>query len=86
MISATVALSEAKGLEGQVNLIVGLLSGAVAYGLHRRAGVGLAAFKCSSIAECFGRLLGYSQRDDSTTLRRCFYNQCCPFGVDPPSL
>jgi len=37
MISATVALSEAKGLEGQVNLIMGLLSGAVAYGLHRRA-------------------------------------------------
>ena len=37
MISATVALSEAKGLEGQVNLIMGLLSGTVAYGLHRRA-------------------------------------------------
>ncbi|MBJ68193.1 MAG: hypothetical protein CME28_09325 [Gemmatimonadetes bacterium] len=37
MISAVVALSEAKGLEGQVNLVVGLLSGAVAYGLHRRA-------------------------------------------------
>ena len=37
MISAVVALSEAKGLEGQANLVVGLLSGAVAYGLHRRA-------------------------------------------------
>ncbi len=37
LISAAVALSEAKGLEGQINLIAGLLSGAIGFGLYRRA-------------------------------------------------
>ncbi len=38
LISAVVALSEAKGLEGQLHLLGGLLCGAIAFGLYQRAG------------------------------------------------
>ena len=37
LISAVVALSEAKGFEGQVNLLFGLFCAAIGFGLYRRA-------------------------------------------------